>query len=244
MPILAVKNLHVNAGRKEIIKGVSFSIVKGKTHFLMGPNGAGKSTLGFALMGHPNCVITKGSVFFLKKNITRMAPESKSKVGLFMAFQHSPEFEGIRLYSFLRAVLVQNTRKAPDAALFYEKLEKDLTSLGIEREFARRYLNFGFSGGEKKKNEILQLLELRPKFAILDEIDSGLDADSLRKSARIIARLKKTESLSLLVITHNSRLAKFLKPDFVHVLIDGRIVTTGGKELITYIDKYGYKDFA
>jgi len=241
--MLTIRNLHVNSGKKEILKGITLHIKKGETHFLMGPNGAGKSTLGMALMGHPDFDVTKGTLFFNAKNITRFAPEERAKLGLFLAFQHPLEFEGIRLYSFLRNIAVKNNKAVFLPAVFYSALEKNLLSLGMGREFAERYLNLGFSGGEKKKTEILQLLEAKPKFAILDEIDSGLDAESLLRVTKAMAALTRNGDLSLLVITHNARTAKYLPPRKVHVMVGGRIIASGERNLINKIDKHGYKIF-
>lgn len=248
MPTLKIKNLHVNSSKKEIIRGVNLDIKGGEIHFLMGPNGAGKSTLGLALMGHPDYAAAKGTVFFREKNITCFTPEERAKLGLFLAFQHPLEFEGIRLYSFLRSIAVQNSsgvagRQELSPAVFYGNLEKNLLSFGMAEDFAQRYLNAGFSGGEKKKTEILQLLQAKPNFAILDEIDSGLDMDSLRRATKAIRRLKKMNDLSLLIITHHPRIAKFLPPQKVHVMSEGRIIADGDKKLIRKIDKHGYKIF-
>ncbi len=241
--MLSFQSLRVKSDGKEILGGVSLTIKRGETHFIMGPNGAGKSTLGFALMGHPNYKIVGGTVSFLGKNILRLAPESRAKLGLFLAFQNPLEFDGVPLRQFLKTSLCEVSGASCDPGVFRRHLEKKLQTLGMNRAFADRYLNREFSGGEKKKSEILQMVTLKPRLAVLDEIDSGLDVDSSKRVIKEILKLKKAERTSLLIITHHARIAKFLKPDFVHIMVDGKIIKTGGKKLIDYIEKYGYKNF-
>ncbi len=232
--------MSVKCGDREILKRVNLKIGSGQTHFIMGPNGAGKSTLGFALAGHPNYAITDGSIMFRGKNFTKLLPEERAKIGLFLAFQNPLEFEGIRLCTFLRLSVVGVLGERVNPSGFAKGVNRSLETLGMRKEFSDRYLNWGFSGGEKKKTEALQLLALKPKLAILDEIDSGLDVDSLRAVAKAITKLKKSQKTSLLVITHTSRIAKFLKPDFVHVIAGGTIVKSGDSRLLHRIEQQGY----
>jgi Fe-S cluster assembly ATP-binding protein len=182
-------------------------------------------------------------LFFNRKNITNLFPEKRAKLGLFLAFQHSLEFEGLNFLSFLNSSLSKVKRKRIDILKSKKEMLSNLKKVGMQAEFAERYLNYGFSGGEKKKSEILQLLTLKPKFAVLDEIDSGLDIDSLKRVSGAISDLKNRFKTSFLVITHISRIAKYLKPDFVHIMIEGKIVKSGDKKLIKQIEKYGFKNF-
>lgn len=237
--MLKIKNLKVSSEKKPILNGINLSLRRGEVHFIMGPNGAGKSTLGLALMGHPNYKVDSGSVVFQGKKMTGLSADQISKKGIFLAFQHPLEFEGIKFFSFLMACLAPKLN--PVAA--GQEMLSNFGRLGISEEYAGRYLNLGFSGGEKKKSEMLQLLMMKPKVAILDEIDSGLDIDSLKSAARAINLMKRKNKTSFLVITHHSKISNFIKPDFVHIMVRGRIKKTGGKELIKRIDKYGYKEF-
>lgn len=241
--MLQVKGLTVKAGGKKILKGINLSLKRGETHFLIGPNGAGKSTLGSVLMGHPNYKIKKGSIVFRNKNLALLSPDKRAQLGLFLAFQHSLEFEGVKIFNFLRQAKSKLSKGGPNIAAFQKELLGNLNKLGLKESFAERYLNYGFSGGEKKKSEVLQLLSLKPKLVILDETDSGLDIDSLKQVSRAIVRLKKQEKISFLVITHLSRIARYLKPDFVHIMVDGKIVRSGDRHLINRVEKHGYKNF-
>lgn len=240
--MLQIKNLHVDFEQKKILKGAELFLGKNQTHFVMGPNGAGKSTLGLAVMGHPNYKIKKGRIFFQKKDIKSLSPDKRARKGIFLAFQQSAEFEGVKLFNFLRVCLTKFSDKPPSPFLFRKAMKNNLKKLRLKEDFFSRYLNFGFSGGEKKKSEILHLLSIKPKLAILDEIDSGLDIDSLKIVAKAILRLKKASKTSFLVITHQSRLSHFLKPDLVHIMIDGAIVKSGSKNLISKVEKYGYEN--
>ena len=241
--MLKIKNLEVISEERTIIKNINFQLKKGETHFLIGPNGAGKSTLGLAIMGHPNFKIKQGQVLFRKKNITKYTTDQKAKMGIFLAFQQPIEFEGVKLLDFIKAGLIAvGSKREPHTASVRKEIASTLQSLDMGQDFADRSLNWGFSGGEKRKSEALQLLTLKPRLAILDEIDSGLDVDSLKAVAKAIVRLKKNSRTSFLVITHHSRIARFLKPDFVHIMVDGKIVKSGNEKLIKHIEKYGYKN--
>ncbi|OHA71383.1 MAG: Fe-S cluster assembly ATPase SufC [Candidatus Wildermuthbacteria bacterium RIFCSPHIGHO2_12_FULL_40_12] len=241
--MLKIKNLTVASEGKTIIQDINFRLRPGETHFLMGPNGAGKSTLGLAIMGHPNFKIKQGQVLFRKKNIAKHTTDQRAKMGIFLAFQQPTEFEGVKLLDFIKAGLgALWPRRELHTASVRKNIASTLQSLDMGQDFFDRSLNWGFSGGEKRKSEALQLLTLKPKLAILDEIDSGLDVDSLKAVAKAIVRLKKNSRTSFLVITHHSRIARFLKPDFVHIMVDGRIVKSGDKKLIKRIEQYGYKN--
>lgn len=241
--MLKINNLSVSCNNKIILDGINLYVKKGEIHFLMGPNGSGKSTLAYALMGHPDYQVKKGEISFNKKRIDNLPAELRAKSGLFLAFQHPFEFEGIKMLSFLRQAALELSAVKSDPFSFEKETESRLNKLGMPEEFSNRYLNFGFSGGEKKKSEILQLLTLKPKLAILDEIDSGLDVDSLKLVARAVLKLKKSSKTTFLIITHLPRIANFLKPDFVHIMTGGKIIESGNKHLIEYIDKYGYRSF-
>lgn len=242
--MLRIKNLEVSSGTKKIIKDVSLSIRKGEVHFLLGPNGAGKSTLGLAIMGHPILRVKSKTITFKGRDITKKTPDEKAKMGIFLAFQQPVEFEGIKLLDFMKTSLAKMSLIKEDThlAMVRNKLSSTLHSLDMTDDFIDRSLNWGFSGGEKRKSEVLQLLSLKPQLAILDEIDSGLDVDSLKSVAKAISRLRKEIDTSFLVITHHSRIAQFLKPNFVHVMSQGRIIKSGDKKLIRHIEKYGYKN--
>ena len=242
--MLKIKDLEVVSENKTIIKNVNFLLKKGETHFLMGPNGAGKSTLGFTIMGHPNFIVKKGLIAFEGKNILKKTPDERARMGIFLAFQQPLEFEGIKLLDFLKTGLIKGSleKTGIHTALIRKKIASTLDALDMGQDFSERSLNWGFSGGEKRKSEVLQLLTLKPKLAILDEIDSGLDIDSLKSVARAISQLKKKTNTSFLVITHHSRIARFLKPDFIHIMVQGKIVKSGDKKLINYIEKHGYKN--
>jgi len=241
--MLKIKNLSVEVEKREILKGINLSLKKEEVHFLMGPNGAGKSTLGYILMGHPDYKVKEGSVSFLEKNILKLSPDKRAKLGLFLAFQNPVEFEGIEMLELLKRSLSSVSKNKTDIFELQKEVVSNLKTLRMKSSFMKREVNFGFSGGEKKKSEVLQLLTLRPKLAILDEIDSGLDIDSLKATVKAILKLKKSEKSAFLVITHLPRIAKYLKPDFVHIMIDGKIVKSGKKDLLKEIEQKGYKSF-
>jgi len=238
--MLEIKDLHVSVEGKEILKGVSLSIKTGERVALMGPNGSGKSTLAYTLMGHPKYTITSGSVIFEGKDILTMEPDERSRLGLFLSFQYPASIAGVTLANFLRQALISHNKRMSIPA-FRKELFKEMANLEIPESFADRYLNEGFSGGEKKRAEILQLSMLKPKLAILDETDSGLDIDAIRVVAEGVNKAHADNpTMSSLVITHYQRILHYLQPDTVHVLYNGRIVKSGGKELALELEKKGY----
>lgn len=243
--LLVIKDLEVLIKDKKILNKINLDIEKGHIHAIMGPNGSGKSTLSLSLMGHPSYKIKSGNIFFDGRDITTLPVDQRAKKGIFLAFQYPYEIEGLTLKSFLRQAynsLYNGTEKELSFDQFEEYLNKKTDDLKINSDFLQRSLNYGFSGGEKKKAEILQLAVLQPKLAILDEIDSGLDIDALRIVCESIKRVKKDNpEMSLLIITHYPRILKFLEPDFVHILKTGSIVESGNKDLATFIENQGYK---
>jgi Fe-S cluster assembly ATP-binding protein len=237
--MLEIRDLHVSADGKEIIKGVSLKIKPGEIQALMGPNGSGKSSIALALAGHPHYKITSGKVLLDGRNITKISPDKRAKLGLFLAMQHPVAIPGVSVANFLRTSLCSSKKGSPTAK-FVETLKKDMKELRIDESFASRGINDGFSGGEKKKSEILQLSLLKPKYAVLDETDSGLDIDSLKI---VTAAIKKAAGpgIGILLITHYQRILKYIQPGFVHVLVDGRIVKSGGYKLAEEIEDKGYQ---
>ena len=240
---LAIENVHVSAAGMPIVKGFSLTVRKGEVHALMGPNGSGKSTLANALMGHPAYEVTEGRVVFKGQNVLELETDERARLGMFMAFQYPSEVPGVRVANFLRLALNARRDDEISAMEFHKLLLEKMQMLKMDPKFAQRYLNEGFSGGEKKRNEILQLAVLEPELAILDETDSGLDIDALRIVADGVNRLRGP-ALGVLVITHYQRLLNYIVPDFVHVLIDGRLVKSGGKELALELEAEGYESFA
>ncbi len=242
--LLEIKNLHAGVEGKEILKGIDLTIRRGEVHAVMGPNGAGKSTLGAVLSGRPDLKVTEGSVLFMGRDLLAMSPEERSWAGVFLSFQYPVEIPGVSITNFMKAA-VNARRKAqgqPELkpAEFLALLRENMNFVKMKPEFARREVNVGFSGGEKKRNEIFQMAMLSPVLGILDETDSGLDVDALRTVAEGVNALR-TEETSYIVITHYHRLLEYIKPDVVHVLKDGRIVKTAGKELVDRIEKEGYE---
>jgi len=240
-PLFEVRDLHASAGDVPILKGVDLTIMAGEVHALMGPNGAGKSTLANALMGSPEITITQGSIHFRGDDITSWGADVRGKAGVFLAFQYPQEIPGVSVINFLRQAL--SARKGIDLSILELRLSimEWMKRLGLDSSFADRYLNEGFSGGEKKRNEILQLAILEPAMAILDETDSGLDIDALRIVARGVQEVRQDRpELGVLAITHYQRLLDELAPDVVHILVDGRIVESGGLELATRLEVEGY----
>ncbi len=242
--LLEIKNLHAGVEGKEILKGIDLTIRRGEVHAVMGPNGAGKSTLGAVLSGRPDLKVTEGSVLFMGRDLLAMSPEERSWAGVFLSFQYPVEIPGVSITNFMKAA-VNARRKAqgqPELkpAEFLALLRENMNFVKMKPEFARREVNVGFSGGEKKRNEIFQMAMLSPVLSILDETDSGLDVDALRTVAEGVNALR-TEETSYIVITHYHRLLEYIKPDVVHVLKDGRIVKTAGKELVDRIEKEGYE---
>ncbi len=245
--VLKIENLHVSVEGKPILRGVDLTLRGGEVHALMGPNGSGKSTLSYALMGHPRYELTEGSITLDDQDLTELEPEERAKAGLFLAFQYPTVIPGVSLGNFLRHA-VSNVRR-PDRKEgedlipmreFRKELREQMEELGVDQEFARRYLNDGFSGGEKKRAEILQLAMLRPAFAILDETDSGLDIDAVRIVSEGVNRVAGRHQTGVLVITHYERILTYIKPSFVHVLFGGRIVEEGGPELVRILESQGY----
>ena len=246
MPILEIKNLHARVAGQEILKGVDLTLDAGETHALMGPNGSGKSTLAQVLAGKQEYEVTAGEVLFKGEDILEMAPEERAQAGIFMAFQYPVEIPGVSNTYFLKAA-VNAIRKARgedqlDAIEFLQIIREKVKIVGLDESLMNRPVNDGFSGGEKKRNEIFHLAVLEPTLAILDETDSGLDIDALRVVAEGVNRLRD-ESRAFLVITHYQRLLEYIVPDQVHVLIDGRIVRSGGKELALELEEKGYAGF-
>jgi len=239
---LEIRNLHVSVEGKEILKGLDLVVNKGEVHAIMGPNGSGKSTLALTLMGHPKYEVTEGEVLFKGENILELEPDERARLGLFLAFQYPYEISGVPLSRFLlQAIKARraNGEKLPFGQ-FRKRLLENLKKLKLDESFATRYLNEGFSGGEKKRAEILQMLMLRPEIAILDETDSGLDIDSVKVVAEAVNALRGPD-FGCLAITHYQRILNFLKPDYVHVMVDGRIVKSGGPELAHELEAQGYE---
>ena len=240
--LLTVKNLHVNVEDKEILHGVDLTINKGETHVLMGPNGTGKSTLGYALMGNPRYQITEGEIWFQGKNITEEPVNERAKDGIFLSFQNPLEVPGVTLSAFIRSALEQRTGKRIRLWDFKKELARTMEILQMDPSYAERDLNVGFSGGEKKKAEILQLLMLKPSLAILDETDSGLDVDAVRTVSRGIEEYQKNCDGGLLIITHSTRILEYLSVDDTHVMVEGKIVKTGDASLVDEINEKGFKE--
>ncbi|MBI3034232.1 Fe-S cluster assembly ATPase SufC [Candidatus Woesearchaeota archaeon] len=239
MPTLEIRDLKVSVDGKRILNGISISVDKGEIAALMGPNGSGKSTLAYALMGHPRYRIDSGSIFIDGKGITAATPTERAMSGLFLSFQYPSEIPGVAVESFLRAAYNSVKGKKSGVMEFHNILAENLAMLKMAPEFSQRHLNEGFSGGEKKKMEILQMSVLQPKMAILDETDSGLDIDALKTVAEGIKRLLNP-GLGVLLITHYQRILNYVTPDNVYVMMDGKIVKSGGKELATKIEADGY----
>ena len=244
MSLLEIRNLHAMVEGKEILKGINLTINEGEIHAIMGPNGTGKSTLAYSLMGHPKYEVTEGDAIFKGQNILDLSPDERSHLGLFLAFQYPVEIPGISNMYFLKAAVnaVREYRgeEQLDAMDFLDLVEEKKTVMHIRDDLLERAVNSGFSGGEKKRNEIFHLAVLEPKLAILDETDSGLDIDALKIVAEGVNSLRDPER-SFVLITHYQRLLNYIVPDFVHVLIDGRIVRSGGRELALQLEDQGYE---
>lgn len=241
MSVLEIKNLHVSIEDKEILKGVNLTLKTGEIHAIMGPNGTGKSTLSAAIMGNPNYEVTEGEILLDGVNVLELEVDERARLGLFLAMQYPSEIAGITNAEFMRAAI--NAKRDDDDKIsvmnFIKKLDEKMALLNMPEEMAERYLNEGFSGGEKKRNEILQLLMLEPTFAILDEIDSGLDIDALRVVAKGINEMRG-DNFGSLIITHYQRLLNYITPDVVHIMMDGRVVMTGGADLAKRLEAEGY----
>ncbi|HVN17094.1 MAG TPA: Fe-S cluster assembly ATPase SufC [Anaerolineales bacterium] len=246
MSQLEIKNLHVSIENKEILKGLDLTVEQGKVHAIMGPNGTGKSTLAYTLLGHPSYTVTQGEVLFKGQNVLDLEPDARSRLGLFLAFQYPVAIPGVTVANFLRSAVNARRRVAnpEDKGMpipeFRKMLKEKMELLKMDPNFAGRYLNDGFSGGEKKRAEILQMAALKPEIAILDETDSGLDIDALRIVADGVNALMGKD-LGVLVITHYQRLLNYIKPDIVHVMMGGRIVESGGPDLALHLEEKGYE---
>jgi Fe-S cluster assembly ATP-binding protein len=242
---LVIKNLHVNIEDKEILKGLDLTVKQGEIHAIMGPNGTGKSTLAYTLMGHPNYEVTEGEIWFKGENVLELEPDERARLGVFLAFQYPVAIPGVTVANFLRSAINSRRRaenpddKGMPIPEFRVMLKAHMDTLKMDHAFAGRYLNDGFSGGEKKRAEILQMAVLRPEIAILDETDSGLDIDALRIVSEGVNALTGPE-LGVLVITHYQRLLNYIKPGYVHVMYGGRIVESGGPELALQLEEQGY----
>jgi Fe-S cluster assembly ATP-binding protein len=241
--MLEVRNLHAKIGEKEILKGISLTVKDGETHAIMGPNGSGKSTLSAVLVGNPLYEVTEGEAFFNGKNLFEMAPEDRAHEGLFLSFQYPVEIPGVSMTNFMRAAINEKRKyhgqEPMNAAEFLKLMREKRKVVELDSKLANRSVNEGFSGGEKKRNEIFQMAMLEPKLSILDETDSGLDVDAMRIVAEGVNKLQ-TQDTSCIVITHYDRLLEMIRPQYVHVLYKGRIVKTGGPELATEIQEHGY----
>ncbi|HDH4113282.1 TPA: Fe-S cluster assembly ATPase SufC [Staphylococcus aureus] len=239
---LEIKDLHVSIEDKEILKGVNLTINTDEIHAIMGPNGTGKSTLSSAIMGHPSYEVTKGEVLLDGVNILELEVDERAKAGLFLAMQYPSEITGVTNADFMRSAINAKREEGQEINLmqFIKKLDKNMDFLDIDKDMAQRYLNEGFSGGEKKRNEILQLMMLEPKFAILDEIDSGLDIDALKVVSKGIDQMRG-ENFGALMITHYQRLLNYITPDKVHVMYAGKVVKSGGPELAKRLEEEGYE---
>ena len=242
--VIKIKSLRAGIESAEIVKDLELTIKPGEVHAIMGPNGSGKSTLAKVLAGHPGYKVISGEVDFLGENLLEMSPEERARKGLFLAFQYPQEIPGVSILNFLRTALNTRLDKEMPVLEFRKLLYEKMELLGIDKSFATRFVNDGFSGGEKKRNEVLQMAVLRPKLAILDETDSGLDIDALRIVAGGVNAVMKSDSSSdkpaVLLITHYNRILDYIKPDFVHVFYQGRIVRSGAADLATLLEEQGY----
>jgi Fe-S cluster assembly ATP-binding protein len=238
-PLLSIEDLHVSAAGTEIIKGMNLTVDRGEIHALMGPNGSGKSTLANVLMGHPGYRVTSGRILFNGEDIADWTPDQRGRAGMFLGFQYPEEIPGVSVVNFLRTALSNRTGVDYTVLELRLKVMDTMRELDMDSSFADRYLNEGFSGGERKRNEVLQMAVLEPELAVLDETDSGLDIDALRTVAEGVRRVASPER-GFLIITHYQRMLDYITPDIVHVFVDGRIVATGGPELAEEIEENGY----
>ncbi len=247
MAILQIKNLHVSVdtdqGAKEILRGVDLTIRSGETHAIMGPNGSGKSTLAYSIAGHPKYHVTEGEITLDGENVLEMSVDERARAGLFLAMQYPVEIPGVSVSNFLRTAKTAIAGEAPALRSWIKDLREAMDNLRIDKSFTERNVNEGFSGGEKKRHEILQLELLKPRFAILDETDSGLDVDALKIVSEGVNRAKENADFGVLLITHYTRILKYIKPDFVHVFVAGKIAEQGGPELAERLEAEGYDRF-
>jgi Fe-S cluster assembly ATP-binding protein len=248
MATLEIRDLHVSVtepsgASQEILRGVDLTVAAGQTHAIMGPNGSGKSTLAYSIAGHPKYQITRGSVTLDGEDVLAMSVDARARAGLFLAMQYPVEVPGVSVSNFLRTAVAAVRGEAPKVRDFLKEMRSAMSELSIDPAFAQRNLNEGFSGGEKKRHEILQLQLLKPKIAILDETDSGLDIDALRVVAAGVNNFRETTGNGVLLITHYTRILKYVRPDFVHVFVAGRIVQEGGPELADELEAGGYEKF-
>ncbi len=237
--MLKIENLRAEIDGQEIVKGLDLEVSKGEIHAIMGPNGSGKSTLANVLMGHPRYEVTGGSVTFQGEDVLELEPDERAKLGMFLAFQYPSEVPGVSVANFLRTAVNSVREEELSPMEMFRLIQEKMRVMQMDPKFAERYLNEGFSGGEKKRNEILQMLMLEPKLAIMDETDSGLDIDALQVVAKGVNELKGPE-FSAVIITHYQRILRYIEPDHVHVMLDGRLVTSGGKELALALEDKGY----
>jgi len=240
--MLKIENLQVEIDGQEIVKGLDLEVNEGEIHAIMGPNGSGKSTLANVLMGHPRYEVTGGSITFRGEDVFELEPDERAKLGMFLAFQYPSEVPGVSVANFLRTAVNSVREEELSPMDMYRLIQEKMKIMQMDPKFAERYLNEGFSGGEKKRNEILQMLMLEPKLAIMDETDSGLDIDALQVVAKGVNELRGPE-FSAVIITHYQRILRYIEPDHVHVMLDGRLVTSGGKELALELEASGYAQF-
>jgi Fe-S cluster assembly ATP-binding protein len=238
--MLKIEDLHVEIDGQEIVKGLDLEVGEGEIHAIMGPNGSGKSTLANVLMGHPRYEVTGGSVTFRGEDVFELEPDERAKLGMFLAFQYPSEVPGVSVANFLRTAVNSVREEELSPMDMYRLIQEKMKIMQMDPRFAERYLNEGFSGGEKKRNEILQMLMLDPRLAIMDETDSGLDIDALQVVAKGVNELRGPE-FSAVIITHYQRILRYIEPDRVHVMLDGRIVTSGGKDLAHDLEDKGYE---
>ena len=247
MATLEIRDLHVTVetenGPREILRGVDLTVRQGETHAIMGPNGSGKSTLAYSIAGHPKYTITGGTVTLDGEDVLAMSVDERARAGLFLAMQYPVEVPGVSVSNFLRTAATAIQGEAPKLRAWVKDVRSEMTALEMDAAFAERNVNEGFSGGEKKRHEILQLELLKPRIAVLDETDSGLDVDALRIVAEGVNRVRGTGEVGVLLITHYTRILRYIEPDFVHVFFDGRIVESGGKELADQLEEEGYARF-
>ena len=247
MSVLEIKDLHVSVeteqGTKQILKGVDLTVKSGETHAIMGPNGSGKSTLAYSIAGHPKYHVESGSVLLDGQEVLEMSVDERARAGLFLAMQYPVEIPGVRMTDFLRTAKTAIDGEAPAIRPWIKEVREAMAGLRMDKDFAERNVNEGFSGGEKKRHEILQLELLKPRFAVLDETDSGLDVDALKIVSEGVNRAKETTGLGLLLITHYTRILRYITPDFVHVFVDGRVAEEGGPELADRLEDEGYDRF-